>query len=332
MKIIKGFFLFVVILAVLFFIITLLLPSKYEIDREITIKAPKTLVYYLIDDLRNWKLWDYWYTLDTNQIRKYYGPIFGKNSSFSWESKFQNLGIGRLKILKDDYFNRIHSELIFGREMYANSDFLIEETSDGTKLRWKLYGTLPFVAKWFRFFMNKTAGEDLQHSLINLKKIAEKNVAEKVQSFVDEIPTFHYVGIIDSSLMQPQEISQKFSSAFQEINKFISEKGFKPIASAIAINISYESNFYKFIAAFPVENLQDISAKGRIILDSIPSSKVVRSVYIGPYDYLNEAYYKTFQFMQSRNFRPRGYSFELYVTDPTIVKPNENVTIIYFPI
>lgn len=332
MKIIKGLFLFVVILSIIFFIITLLLPSKYEIEREIEINAPKTLVYYLIDDLHNWKFWDYWYTLDTNQTRKYYGPVMGKNSSFNWESKFQNVGRGSLKILNDDYFNKIHSEIIFGREMLANSDFFIEETPNGTKVRWKLYGSLPFVAKWFRFFMNKTAGEDLRQGLINLKKIAEKNVAEKVQSFVDEIPTIHFVGIIDSSLMKPQEISQKFSVAFQEIEKFIKVKGLKPTASAIAITISYDSNSYKFISAIPVESFQNIFAEGRIFLDSIPSSKVVRSVYIGPYDYLNEAYNKTFQFIQARNFRPSGYSFELYVTDPTMVQPNENVTIMYFPI
>lgn len=332
MKIIKGLFLFVVILSVSFFIITLLLPSQYEIEREIEIKAPKTLVYYFINDLHNWKFWDYWYTLDTNQSRKYDGPVMGKNSSFRWESKFQNVGKGSLKILENDYFNKIHSELTFGREMLANSDFFIDETSNGTKVRWKLYGSLPFVAKWFRFFMNETAGEDLRQGLINLKKITEKNVAEKVQFFFDEIPTIHYVGIIDSSLNEPQEISRKLSSAFQEIDKFIAEKGLKPTASAIAITISYESNSYKFIAALPVESLQNISVEGRTILDSIPSSKVVRCVYIGPYDYLNEAYDKTLQLIYTRNFRPSGYSFALFVTDPTMAKPNENVTIIYFPI
>ncbi|MGQ9818550.1 MAG: SRPBCC family protein [Candidatus Kapaibacteriales bacterium] len=332
MKIIKGLFLFIVILAMLFFIITLLLPSKYEIEREIEIKAPKTLVYYLIDDLHNWKFWDYWYTLDTNQKRKYIGPIWGKNSSFQWESKFQNVGKGIVKILEDNYFNKIHSKLIFGREMLANSDFTIEETAKGTIVRWKLYGSLPFVAKWFRFFLDRTAGEDLRQGLINLKKIAEKNILEKVQSFVDEIPTIYYIGIIDSSSMNPSELTEKFSSTFQEIKNFITKKGLKHTASAMTITIAHNFNTHKFIVAIPVEDFQNLNTEGSIILDSIPSSKVVRSVYVGSHDYIKEAYDKTFQFMQSMNLRPKGNFFELYVTDPTMVKPNENVTIIYSPI
>lgn len=332
MKIFRVLLAFIASLSLVFFIITLFLPSNYEVQREIEISAPKTLVYYLIDDLRNWKFWDYWFSLDTNQIRKYDGPLFGKNSSFRWESKIHNVGTGSLKIIENEYFNKIRTEITFGRNMVANSDFIIDEIPNGTKVRWKFYGSLSFIAKWFRFFLDKTAGEDLRLGLSNLKELAEKIVAEKVKYFLDEIPTIKYIGVVDSSSMNPMEISQKFSLAFQEIDQFITNKRLKHTSSAIAISLSYNQSSYKFIACLPVEDFYNATPEGRIILDSIPASKVVRSVYIGPYENFQAIYSKIYEFMTSKQIKPKSYSFELYITDPTMVKPHENVTVIYFVI
>lgn len=330
MKLIKAFVVFIIVLAVVFFIITILLPSKYQIEREITIRAPKTLVYYLISDLHNWKFWDRWFSLDSNQIRKYEGPLFGRKSSFHWISKKSNVGVGSLEIVDERYLNKVSTKMILGRGLVANSDLSIEETSHGTKVQWELSGSLSFVAKWFRFFMDKSAGEDLQIGLYNLKALAERNWSEKVYCFLDSIPTIYYVGILDSSSMNPLEVYDKFSDALRAIDQFINNKGLIPIASSIAISLSYAKNFYKFIAGIPVENLKNAYAGESIIIDSIPSSKVVKAIYVGAYNNLKAAYTKIFEYMQNNNIQPRSYSFELYVTDPTKVKPEENITLIYF--
>ncbi len=332
MKILKGLLIFVLAFVVLFFIVTLILPSHYEVKRTVEIHSPATVVFYLASDLRNWKYWDAWYELDTNQVRNYEGPLFGKNSLYKWSSKDRNLGSGELKIVDEEPFKKIKTLLTFEKGMRSEGEFTFDEKDGKTMVTWRMWGEFSFLTKWFRFFMEETAGKDFEKGLANIKKLAEEATRNKVVFFVDNIPNINIVFISDSTSVNPQDISKKYGECFVELSDFVTKNKMEIIGGPIAVTKSYTKIFYTFDAAFPVKSFEGINSEGRIQFGQIAASKVLRAIFLGSYDEFEEVYGKIHQYLNSKQFQIRGNFFEMYYTDPTTVQPKHNVTIIFAPV
>lgn len=332
MKVLKGLLIVVFVFVILFFIVTLFLPSHYEIKRTVEVRSPVSMVFYLVDDLRNWKHWDAWYELDTNQIRSYEGHLFGKNAIFKWSSKERNVGNGEMKIVEEEPFKKIKISMIFGNNMRSDGEFTFDEKDGKTIVTWRMWGEFSFLAKWFRFFMEETAGKDFEKGLANIKKIAEEGVRNKVVFFVDSVPNIKIAFISDSTSVNPQEISQKYGKCFLELFDFISKNTIEIIGGPIAITKSYTRTSYVFDAAFPVKSFEEINPEGRIQFGEIVASKVLRTVFLGSYNEFEEVYGKIHNYLNSKKFQIRGNFFEMYYTDPEKVSPKHNVTIIFAPI
>jgi effector-binding domain-containing protein len=332
MKILKGLLIVVFAFVALFFIVTFFLPSHYEIKRTVEIQSPVSMVFYLVDDLRNWKHWDAWYGLDTNQVRIYEGPLFGKNAAYKWTSKERNVGNGELKIVEEEPFKKIKTSMIFESSMRSDGEFTFDEKDGKTIVTWRMWGEFSFLAKWFRFFMEETAGKDFEKGLANIKKIAEEAVRNKVVFFVDSLPNIKLVFVSDSTSVNPQEISQKYGQCFLELFDFTNKNKVEIIGGPIAITKSYTKTSYVFDAAFPVKSFEGIKPEGRIQFGEISASKVLRTVFLGSYDEFEEVYGKIHNYLNSKKFQIRGNFFEMYYTDPEKVPPKHNVTIIFTPI
>ncbi|ROL56111.1 hypothetical protein D9V84_09305 [Bacteroidetes/Chlorobi group bacterium Naka2016] len=333
MKIFKGFVLAIVALFVLFLIVTVFLPSRYSVERKIEIKAPQSIVYYLIDDMRNWKYWDTWWNLDTNQKRMYAGPIFGLNSKFSWSSLNKDVGKGEIEIVEEKPFEYVKLLITFGQEMQSTSTLRFMDLNEEKVLvTWKMEGDLKFLAKWFRFFLDQAIGKDFEQNLARIKKLSEEIARNSVMFFRDTFPETKIVYISDSTNMGSEEIEEKYTDAFMELMDFVQKNKLKVYGGPIAITRSHSKDFYAFDACIPVETTGDLQPTGRIKFGTIPKSYTLRTVYLGSYNGFENVYSLIFKYLQEQKLAPKGNLFEMYYTDPQIVKPEENITIIYCPI
>jgi effector-binding domain-containing protein len=332
MKVFKGLLLAIVLLFILFLIITVFLPSHYYVERKIEINAPQSIVYYLIDDLRNWKYWDTWWKLDTNQVRTFSGPIFGLNSKFAWSSRNKDVGNGEVAIIEEKPFEYVKLTITFGKEMHSTNTFRFMQLGDKLLVNWSMEGELKFLAKWFRFFLDKAVGKDFEEGLANIKRLSEDIVKNKVVFFNDSFPETKIIFISDSTNMDPNQISQKYAKAFQELMDFSNSNNLKHTGGPIAITRSYTEKSYVFDACLPVENPDTLTTTGRVKIGTIPAHYVLRAVYLGSYDGFEEVYSQINQYLAKHQLTPKWNFFEMYYTDPTLVKPNENITIIYCPI
>ncbi len=332
MKIFKGLLIAIIGIFLLFLIVTVFLPSRYFVERKIEIQAPASVVYFLLDDLRNWKYWDTWWKLDTNQIRTYSGPLFGLNSKFSWTSKNKDVGSGEIQIIDEKPFEYIKFFVRFGTEMESFSKFRLMQLGDKILLSWNIEGELKFLAKWFRFFLDAAIGKDYEQGLNNVKKLAEEIQKNRLLFFRDTFPETNIIFISDSTSMDPQEINKKYSSSFEELFRFASQNKLKQIGAPLDITRSYSEKSFSFDLCLPVENVDNIKPEKRINLGKIPKLYVLRSVYLGPYDNFPEIYNKIHKYLEQHQLAPKWNFFEMYYTDPMNVNPEENVTIIYCPI
>ncbi|MFN3780595.1 MAG: hypothetical protein ACK4SO_00295, partial [Candidatus Kapaibacteriota bacterium] len=121
MKVFKGLLIAVIGLFVLFLVVTVFLPSEYFIERKIEIQATPPIPFYLINEFRNWKYWDTWWHLDTNQTRTYFGQVLGLNSKFTWSSKSKDIGQGFVQCVEAKPFEFIKLTFGFGYELQASN-------------------------------------------------------------------------------------------------------------------------------------------------------------------------------------------------------------------
>lgn len=332
MKVFKGFLIALVGIFFIILIVTVFLPGNYYVERKIEIRAPASIIYYLLDDFRNWKYWDTWWKLDTNQIRIYAGPHFGLNSKFTWFSKDKNVGEGEIQIVDEKPFDFLKLQVRFGKEMVSFNQFRLMQMGDKILLSWSMEGELKFLAKWFRFFLDQAIGNDFEIGLKNLKNLAENIVQNKIIFLQDSFPETKIVFVRDSTSMNQQEIIAKYEKAFEEVSRFVEDNKLNVVGGPIEITQWYTNKGFAFDVCLPVENTDTLKPTGRIQFGTIPKMKVVRAVYLGPYEDFLDVYNKILNYLQERNLSPKGNFFEMYYTDPMNVSPAENVTIIHCPI
>lgn len=71
MKILKGVLIFIAIVALILIVVTILLPSKVEIERSKVIAAPQDVLFDQVNNLKKWTHWSPWHQLDPDMSVEY---------------------------------------------------------------------------------------------------------------------------------------------------------------------------------------------------------------------------------------------------------------------
>lgn len=134
MKILKTFFIVLVVLAALFVIVGLFLPSKFHIERSAVISAPQEQLFEQVNDVKNWNNWSAWNKLDPNWKVTYSEATSGTGASFSWISENEQAGNGKITITKSEPFNSVEATMEFEGMNPATLYHKFEAVEGGTKV------------------------------------------------------------------------------------------------------------------------------------------------------------------------------------------------------
>jgi effector-binding domain-containing protein/uncharacterized protein YndB with AHSA1/START domain len=333
MKILKIILIFLVSLFVLIVLVGLLLPSKVSMERKITIDAPASVVYGILNDMHNFHSWSPWSELDSNMKFKVTGNP-GVDQTYEWDSKVEEAGKGKMTIVESTPNKYINVKLDFGDEANNFAPLTIKEENGKTVLTWGFEADLggsPFT-KYFGLFMEGMLGPQYEKGLKNLKVMAEKTakMIADLPISIEQFPGHKLYSVIDSCKMEHNEITQIYTKAYNELAEFCGKNNIKCTGAAIGIMISYEK-IYSFEAAFAVEN-NKTKGEGRVFASSLPASKVVKAVYTGPYEKMMPAYEKIISFIKENKLEINGRSWEQYISDPNSTAQDKLITHIYFPV
>ena len=80
----------------LYLLISLFLPSNFDVHRTININGSKRAVFEQVNDFRNWEAWSPWLAGDSTMVFKYTDDTEGEGASYSWTS--ENSGNGNQQI------------------------------------------------------------------------------------------------------------------------------------------------------------------------------------------------------------------------------------------
>lgn len=151
-------------------------PDSFRIERSVTIAAPASQIFPLINDYRGWALWSPWEKKDPGMQRTYSGADAGVGAVYEWSGN-SDVGSGRMEITQSVPDSRIAVDLRFTAPFEARNtaEFFLTPADGGTSATWAMYGPSPFLSKLIGLFvsMDDMVGSDFEQGLTALKTAAE---------------------------------------------------------------------------------------------------------------------------------------------------------------
>ncbi|MGE0424265.1 MAG: SRPBCC family protein [Reyranellaceae bacterium] len=151
-------------------------PSRFRVQRSITINAPAESIFPQVNDLRAQQSWSPWEAKDPAMKRTYGGAQSGKGAKYEWQGNKQ-VGHGRMEIVESTPPTRLLMKLDFIAPFPANNmaEFILEPRGDSTVVTWAIFGPSPYMSKLMGIFMSfdKMIGKEFDTGLAKLKALME---------------------------------------------------------------------------------------------------------------------------------------------------------------
>jgi hypothetical protein len=181
MRALKKIILAVLLIPIVLVIVSLFLPSKYRVERRVTISAKPGAVFPYINTLKRWPEWTAWTVANYPGMKigfdYFAGPEAGVGASYIWEDKStKHTGPGTLKITSSKPDKGISYDLDFENRTYVSKGVItLEPSGEAVTVIWSNEGNLGWnpVSRFFGLFMDKMMGPDFEEELRNLQKRVE---------------------------------------------------------------------------------------------------------------------------------------------------------------
>lgn len=177
MKLFKKILIGLGILIAIPLIAALFMAKDFALEREITINAPKQIVFDYVKLLKNQNNFSTWNLMDPKIKMSYRGTDGEPGFVSAWESDV--VGSGEQEIKKITEGERVDTELRFkGMGASVSPGYLSTEalSETQTKVKWGMSGHMAYPMNFLQVIMrmDKMIGTEYEKSLANLKVILEK--------------------------------------------------------------------------------------------------------------------------------------------------------------
>ncbi len=171
----KKVLLVIVLLLAILAVVVLMQPDECRVSRSMTMNAPASKVFALVNDFHHWNKWSPWAKLDPNQKSSFEGEASGVGAVMHWSGN-NEVGEGSLSIIKSEP-REVVMALNFTKPFKSNAttSFSLNEEAGQTQVTWDMTSRQGFVAKFFGLIFNceKMVGAQYDKGLENIKAIVE---------------------------------------------------------------------------------------------------------------------------------------------------------------
>ena len=164
------FILLLLAVAVIVVIGQFVLDGKYDLTREIAIKAPPAEVHKQVGDLREWPNW-LPFTKHDQSVRTTIDQPTGVGAHQHWTGKD---GTGKLTFTASDEQKGIEYSMLFDEKWASNGSMTYARSGDETRVTWRMTGqNNDFMGKWMALLMGPMVGPMFEEGLADLKTKVE---------------------------------------------------------------------------------------------------------------------------------------------------------------
>ncbi|MGB5818233.1 MAG: SRPBCC family protein [Saonia sp.] len=346
MKILKYLLLLVLVIIVGLVIYAALQPSAYEVTRTRTVKAPVEVVYNNVEDYKNWEAWGPWKEEDPSMTYTYSDQTKGLGASYSWSGKD---GDGSATTIEAVQNAALTNELDFDGMGTANGFWEFAPVAEGTEVTWGIRAEeTPFI---FKFFGAISGGYDammgpmFERGLERLDSVAQieaKAYTDAMNSSrIGEVSqksmkAQKFIGFAHSIKIDDHEgMKAIFEESMPKAGSYVAENGLQVgedyVPGAIYTRWDEEKGETDFMVGVFLN--KDLPTAEGMQQMNLPKGEVVTISKFGNYGIGNEeAHMVINKHIQENKLTINGPIYEMYVNDPTVVKPNEIQTDIYYSV
>lgn len=119
------------------------------------------------------------------------------------------------------------------------------------------------------------------------------------------------------------EIPDFLGGAFGETAGAAAAQGLGITGAPFARYSFPEEGVFDIEAGFPVSGA--VRAGGRVEAGTLPGGTVARTLHVGPYDAVAEAYDAVESYLTDNGYEPAGAAWECYLDDPEVDNPRTEV-------
>lgn len=313
-------------------------PNEFEVTRTRTIKAPISVLYDNVVDLKNWEAWSSWVEADPDMKITLSKQTKGVNGSYSWEDKD---GVGTMKIIETKPNASIKLNMQFAEFPPSKINWNFQSNNDGsTDAKWTITGKdLPFNFKMFSILMGgmeKQIGPHFERGLEKLDSIVVASM-KKYSVTINGI-TNHSGGyyLYNTTSCKISDLESKMTEMLPKVAEYALQNN---ITMAGAPFVAYhkwdiENNAVMFSCCVPTTE-KIVTTNSDILTGQLLPFKAIKTTLKGNYSNLKEAWETTTKYLKDNNFETLHNlpALEVYLTDP-MRKPNpaDWITEIYIPI
>lgn len=342
MKILKYFFLLILIVIVGGAIYIATLDNSYEVTRTKIIKAPIEVVYNNVNDYKNWPSWSPWLEKDTLAQLTYSDITFGKDAFFSWKSENKDVGEGSMTTVGSESFKSINQRIKFMAPWESESDvyWSFISVKEGTEVTWAMKGEMAFGEKAFMAFnggMDKVIGPDYEKGLAKLDTVLQENM-NRFTINVNGVTT-HSGGyyIYKTGSCKIDEFQSKMNEMMPQIEMYVEKNNISTAGSAFSLyhKLDMENDAIIFSCAVPVTEKVITDAESGLLTGMLKPFEAIKITLQGDYKNIEAAWAEGLKYIKASTFEENQIipSLEVYPTNPVFVpNPADWITEIYIPV
>ena len=336
MRILKYFFLLILLalFATTIFIATQ--KGNFDVTRSTLIKSPKSTIYNYVNDYRNWETFGSWKKEDPDMVFNYSKNTVGKGGSYSWTGSD---GEGSMKTVNVSENSSIHQKMNFNGAD-ANVYWTFKDTIGGTKVSWRAKGVMNFGFKIYSAFnggANYIIGNMYEKSLINLGKtlVYELNTYNiQVNGMVKKMGSIYLKQTITSTIAN---VNRNMRVLIPRMVNFFKKNDLKMHGKPFVIYHKYDTakGITTFSVCVPIKDEVFTSPGSDITSGKFASFDAVKTTLTGDHSHNKEAWKKTIDYIQKNNLT-QDFALpyvEIYTkNNEEVANPSKWVTEIYIPI
>ena len=319
-KILIGF----VIIIGLLCVGSLFISNNYKIERDIYIKAPASVVFNQINNLKNWSKWNTWLKMDTTMKVTYNNIEAGVGAQYQWTSANKNVGNGSMQIKKSVQDQSVESELLFEGEGNAVNGFNIQPTGDSVKLTTYFESEVGWnpLHKYMMLMFKGMMIDMTDNGLKAIKELAENMPAQPGFEFniqqVEMPSSIPYLATRCTSGLD--SISYFIGSSYGLIDtEMIKQKlEMSKTVHPFAIYYKWENNVFEYDVCMPLAAAG--KSAGNIVAGEVKTGKYLMTQYFGNYDNSNKAHEALVNYAKDNSIKISDAPLEFYITDPSVEK------------
>ncbi len=306
---------------------------RFNLNRNITIKASQKKVQNLVLDFKHWSSWSPWTITEPDCKIKVTGNTGTTGHQMTWDGDIIGSGKNTLIQVSDKQLD-YNLEFLKPWKSTAKVSFHFKSMGKQTKVTWSMKGNMPI----FMFFMIPTMkgwiSMDYDRGLRMLKALAEegKIKAKTTNKGTTDISGFSYVGL--QKTVAIDGIGPAMQNDFDKIIKDVVIKHKKSAQNWVTLYPKFNMGkmTMTYIAAVSDEELKDIDLGPEYVTGTVPATKALEIHHAGSYNFLGNAWSMGMMYLRAKKIKQKPVPFEQYWNSPKEVAPEKLKTSIFFPL